>query len=115
MVDCSINCKEPFQSYCPEIPSLTGSSIQKPLLSLPDKCDGCGASFNVNHTLSCRREGVIEWRHNEVRDAIGNLATLVWSKVSKEPVVQEAREGDCLVADLRIRGVWFHRLRRYSI
>ena len=81
---------------------------KKPLLSLPDKCDGCGASFDVNHTLSCRRGGLIGQRHNEVRDAIGDLAALAWGKVSKEPVVQEAREGsDCLVADLRIWGVWF--------
>ena len=43
--------------------------------------------------------------HNEIRDAIGDLASIVY----KEPVVQEANDAcgvPSLIADLSIRGVW---------
>ena len=43
----------------------------------------------------------------EVRDAFGDLASLVWSPVVKEPVVNDGSAGaDTLIADLCIRGVW---------
>ena len=60
---------------------------RKPLLSLPSVCDGCGAPFSVDHALDCRFGGVVTCRHNEVRDAFGDLASLVWSPVVKEPIV----------------------------
>ena len=52
---------------------------------------------------------MITQRHNEVRDAIGNLASLVWSSVKREPIVKNAHDGDSgevLIADLCVRGVW---------
>ena len=74
---------------------------------LPINCDGCGSPFDLSHALSCRRGGLVTQRHNEVRDAIGDLAALAWGQVTKEPVV---REGDnntpALIADLAVRGVW---------
>jgi hypothetical protein len=48
-------------------------------------------------------------RHNEIRDAVGDLADLVWHQVHREPIVQEANDDTgtpALVADLGIRGVW---------
>ena len=48
-------------------------------------------------------------RHDEIRDAIGDFASLVWSQVRREPVVREAdtKNGTpALIADLVIRGVW---------
>ena len=48
-------------------------------------------------------------RHNEVRDVIGDLASLVYMEVVKEPIVQEANDADgvpSLITDLSIRGVW---------
>ena len=47
--------------------------------------------------------------HNEIRDAIGDLASLVYKEVIREPVVQEANDAcgvPSLIADLSIRGVW---------
>ncbi len=44
-----------------------------------------------------------------MRDAIGDLGSLVWSKARWEPVVRDAdyQSGtSALVADLEIRGVW---------
>uniref|UniRef100_A0A1X7SKP0 Reverse transcriptase domain-containing protein n=1 Tax=Amphimedon queenslandica TaxID=400682 RepID=A0A1X7SKP0_AMPQE len=80
---------------------------KKPLLLTPINCDGCGSPFDLSHALSCRRGGLVTQRHNEVRDAIGDLAALAWGQVTKEPIV---REGDnntpALIADLAVRGVW---------
>ena len=47
-------------------------------------------------------------RHNKVRDAFGDLASLVWSQVHREPIVKESFGIDegTLVADLCVRGVW---------
>ena len=56
---------------------------RKPLLSLPSVCDGCGAPFSVDHALDCPFGGLVTRRHNEVRDAFGDLASLVWSPVVK--------------------------------
>ena len=48
-------------------------------------------------------------RHNEVRDALGDLASLVYKDVVRKPIVQEANDAcgiSSLVADLSVRGVW---------
>jgi hypothetical protein len=81
----------------------------KPLLRAPAFCDGCSEPFSVRHALKCKKGGLIILRHNEIRDAVGDLASLVWKGVSKEPIVQEANDTmgkPALVADLSIRGVW---------
>ena len=80
---------------------------RKPLLSLPSVCDGCGTPFSVEHSLDCCFGGLVTSRHNEVRDAFGDLASLVWSPVIKEPVVCDGSAGaDTLITDLCVRGVW---------
>ena len=82
---------------------------KKPLICVPDVCDGCGAEFTLSHALSCRKGGLVIRRHNEVRDSIGDLASLVWSKVWREPIVRDAdyqSGSSALVADLGVRGVW---------
>ena len=48
----------------------------KPLLNLPPKCDGCGATSSLDHCLICRKCGLVVQHHNEIRDAIGYLAAL---------------------------------------
>ena len=80
---------------------------RKLLLNLPGNCDGCGATFTTDHALDCRFGGLVTRRHNEVRDAFGDLSSLVWGLVHREPVVQEACDGrGALIADLAVRGVW---------
>ena len=84
---------------------------RKPLLSLPSVCDGCGAPFSVDHALDCRFGGLVTRRHNEVRDAFGDLASLVWSPVVKEPIVCDGSgSADSLIADLCV-GFGSHRPR----
>ena len=48
---------------------------------------------------------MVSRRHNEVWEAIGDLASLVWSPVMKEPIVCDG-SADSLIADLCVRGVW---------
>ena len=79
---------------------------RKPLLCVPPRCDGCGASSSLDHFLICRKGGLIVQRHNEIRDAIGDLAALLWGQVKREPVVSEDGDDGTLVADLGIHGVW---------
>ena len=76
----------------------------KPLLHLPCACDGCGDSFTLYHALDCHHGGLVTRRHNEVRDAVGDLASLVWNPVRNEPNVKEAGhdEQGSLVADLAV-------------
>ena len=56
--------------------------------------------------MICRKGGLIVQRHNEIRDAIGDLAALLWGQVKREPVVSEDNDDGILVADLGVRGVW---------
>src|SRR5687767_10316486 len=58
-----------------------------PLLNIPPKCDGCGGPFSLTHALDCRKGGLVGLRHNEVRDAFGDLLAKVFSQVVREPVV----------------------------
>ena len=74
---------------------------RKPLLSLSSVCDGCGAPLSIEHALDCRFGGLVTRRHNEVHDAFGDLASLVWSPVVKEPFVNDgSASADTLIADL---------------
>ena len=79
----------------------------RPLLKLPANCDGCGAATSLEHALDCKKGGLVTQRHNEVRDVIGNLASLVYKEVVKEPIVHEANDAEgvpSLTADLSNRG-----------
>ena len=82
---------------------------KKPLLGIPPQCDGCSAPFDLAHALSCRKGGLVTQKHNEVRDAFGDLASLAWNQFVKKPVVREATRSPvtpALVAYLSVRGVW---------
>ena len=79
----------------------------KPLVSLPPLCDGCGAQFSTVHALDCRKGGLVSLRHNEIRDLLCNLSSIVWSNVVREPIIQEPNaNSEGLVADMATRGVW---------
>jgi len=82
---------------------------RKPLLNVPAFCDGCGAPSTLDHFLTCLKGGLIVQRHNEIRDAVGDLAAMVWGQVRREPIISDAAvdpSGETLVADLSVRGVW---------
>ena len=49
--------------------------------------------------------------HNEVRDALGDLAALAYKDVIREPVVCKGNDGAPeLIADLGVRGMWFPQI-----
>ena len=76
---------------------------------MPANCDGCGAATSLEHALDCKKGGLVTQRRNEVRDVIGDLASVVYKEVVKVPVVQEANDAEGVpsqIADLSIRGVW---------
>ena len=101
--------KDKFDLTAQEFRDALAIRYKKPLLNIPSSCDGCGFPSSLDHFLVCRKGGLIIQRHNEIRDAIGDLAALAWSSVKREPIVKEAHDGnssDVLVADLCIRGVW---------
>ena len=54
----------------------------------PTHC-ACGASFAVDHILSCPRGGFPSIRHNEIRDLTARLLTEVCNDVQIEPELQE--------------------------
>ena len=64
---------------------------------MPSSCDGCGAQFSLGHALDCKKGGLITQRHNEVRDALGDIAALTYKEVVREPLVREAERnsGPC--------------------
>ena len=64
-----------------------------PMERLPTYCV-CGASFDINHALSCKKGGFITLRHNEVRDITNELLNEVCHDVRKEPILQEVHNED---------------------
>ena len=50
----------------------------RPLLGMAAKCDGYWAPFDLGHVLDCKKGGLVTQIHNEVRDALGDIATLTY-------------------------------------
>ena len=79
----------------------------RPLLRMSSQCDGCGAPFSLTHALDCRKGGLVTQRHNEIRDALGDLAAMGFKEVLREPVVRESDDTlgiPALIADLSVEG-----------
>ena len=101
--------KDNFDLTAQEFRDALAVRYRKPLLNIPPFCDGCGSASSLDHFLICKKGGLITQRHNEIRDAVGDLASLVWGSVKREPVVKDTSDddsGETLIADLCVRGVW---------
>ena len=64
--------------------------------------------LHLKHALERKKGGLVTQRHNEDRDVIDDLASMIYKEVLKEPVVQEANDAKgvpSLIADLSIRVV----------
>ena len=58
-------------------------------VGLPQQCDGCAANFSVRHALTCKKGGLVTWRHNDARDKWAWLCrkALPDSSVGTEPYI----------------------------
>ena len=75
----------------------------RPLLRMPASCDGCSNPFTFCPALDCKKGGLVTQRHNEIRDALGDLLAMGFKEVLREPIVKEAddlTESPALIADL---------------
>jgi hypothetical protein len=82
---------------------------------LPSKC-ACGASFSVEHALSCAKGGFPSIRHNEIRDLTATLLTEVCNDVCIEPELQPVTDEELTGStansqagarlDIAANGVW---------
>jgi hypothetical protein len=52
------------------------------LLNLPGKFDGCGAKLSLRHALQYKKGGLVNMRHNEIKDELGYLASIATSSNS---------------------------------
>ena len=78
----------------------------RPLLRLPALC---GSQFSTGHALDCRKGGLVIERHNQIRDALGYLASIAYNEVVREPIIREPNDREnvpALIADLSVCGVW---------
>ena len=91
---------------------------------LPQRCDGCGEAFTVEHALQCKKGGLVGIRHDDQRDEFGHLAGCATSnsRITYEPKIfyggdagagpqrttQEAEEelGDEARGDVAVHGFW---------
>ena len=87
----------------------------------PTHC-ACGATFAVDHILSCPRGGFPSLRHNEIRDLTARLLTEVCNDVQIEPELQEitteamsgrsANTTNGARLDVAVSGLWGGRRER---
>ena len=75
----------------------------RPLLNMPAFCDGCGSQSSMEHALDCSIGDLVIQRHNEIRDALGDLASIAYKEVIREPVVREADDKNNVPA---LRSSW---------
>ena len=60
---------------------------------IPIRC-AYGATFSVDHALSCVKGGFVNGRHNEIRDFTASLLTETCSEVAVEPILQPVQDKD---------------------
>ena len=85
------------------------------LSRLPELC-ACGASFNLEHSLSCKKGGFVTLRHNTVRDITARLLSEVCKDVRVEPgliplsgeflIERTANRSEEARLDIAARGFW---------
>ena len=80
--------KDNFDLSATEIRDALWVRYRKPLKQSFSRCDGCQQDFDLQHALSCKKGGLVTLRHNEIREAVGDLASILWKYVKREPVVK---------------------------
>ena len=79
---------------------------------MPALGDGCGGDSSWTHALDCCKSSLFTQHHNEVRDALGDLAVLGYREVVSEPIACDGDENSlALIADLGAREFELHKVR----
>eukprot|EP01068_Selenidium_serpulae_P017164 Selendium_serpulae@DN6356_c0_g1_i4.p1 len=64
-----------------------------PLANSPLECDGLnckGESFDPDHGLNCKGGGLVNRRHNNIREMLGSISAAAFgNQVTREPVLVE--------------------------
>ena len=55
------------------------------------------------HALDCRKGSLVIQRHNEIRNALGDLASIAYKEVVRERELNDQENVPALIA---VRGVW---------
>ena len=86
-----------------------------PIANLPTTC-ACGSTSTIQHSMSCKKGGFINIRHNNVRDLTAKLLSEVCHDVQVEPILlpligepmehRTAIETNEARLDIRARGFW---------
>ena len=86
-----------------------------PLNNLPTTC-ACGLKYDFQHSVSCKKRGLVSIRHNDIRDLTANILREVYNDVEVEakliPLTGEqlqyrlAITGDEARIDIRARSFW---------
>ena len=87
------------------------------ITNLPTTC-ACGAKFDIQHCMSCKKGGFINVRHNHVRDLTAKMLADVCKDVSTEPALipltgetmkyRTAKTGSESRLDVRVLGFWIY-------
>jgi hypothetical protein len=85
---------------------------------LPLKCDGCGKDNDLHHALTCPHGGLLDARHNDVRDRYAEFAIRAFGKgsVRVEPPIFPPGSAEPGVAadsrgDLSVHSLWAPRVK----
>ena len=57
-----------------------------PLSNLPTTCP-CGSKYDFQHSMSCKKVGLISIRHNDIRDLIATILREVCNDIEVESKV----------------------------
>ena len=88
---------------------------------LPSKC-ACGNYIDLEHSLSCMKDGFIVQRHNEIRDRTAdlqaevckNVAIAIMESLSGETFrYKSAKTSDEARLDVSARGFWLRGQRAF--
>ena len=87
------------------------------IANLTSMC-ACGAKFDLQHCMSCKKGGFINIRHNDIRDLTAKMLTEVCKDVAVEPTLipltgenmkyKSAIIGNEARLDVRVRGFWIY-------
>ena len=77
--------KDNFDLSAPDFRDALCVRYRKPLKRSFSRCNGCQQDFDLQHALSCKKGGLVTLRHNEIRDAVGDLDSILWKDVKRGP------------------------------